>query len=202
MSDDIFYHRKKDLPSKESKPYPDTPKQSLRQNLARPRAGQDSFCGRYPSTPHPAGFLARASPPAAPSRFRNGICGGLFAYSDRIAQVSHLIPYYLPPPTAREHWMWVFTSAVLYTVRYSLSSIILLQHLSASFPQRLFPLLIQQLLTIFQVWLTAVQADEIHSPIHPCEGGDKQDHLLPVAKAVHKKGKRTVQAVFHLSTPI
>lgn len=59
---------------------------------------QVTFCGRYPSKPHPAGFLACVSSPDAPSRFRNGICGGLFAHSDRIAQVLHLIPYYLPPP--------------------------------------------------------------------------------------------------------
>ena len=42
-----------------------------------------------------------------------------------------------------------------------------------------------------------MQADEIHGLLHPCEGGDKQDHLLPIAKAVRKEGKRAVQAVFH-----
>ena len=42
-----------------------------------------------------------------------------------------------------------------------------------------------------------MQADEIHSPIHPCEGGDKQDHLLPVAKAVRQEGKCAVQPAFH-----
>jgi len=73
-------------------------KQSLcHYDMARLRAGQASFYGRYPPTLHTAGFLARASLPAAPSRFRNGVCGGFLAYSDRIAQVFHLIPYYLPP---------------------------------------------------------------------------------------------------------